>query len=73
MTEEAPWKAALKAMINAHFVLYMLSVVTIGFGAGNIFTFLYWHLQVNLCRFMAILKIFRISAVLRFCSVFVQL
>lgn len=33
-------------MMNIHFVMYMLSVVTIGFSAGNVFAFLFWHLQV---------------------------
>ncbi|KAI6240573.1 MFS domain-containing protein [Aphelenchoides fujianensis] len=44
-TEEALWKASLKSMVNVHFVLYLLAVVTTGFGAGNVFAFLYWSLQ----------------------------
>ncbi|KAI6204986.1 hypothetical protein M3Y94_00740700 [Aphelenchoides besseyi] len=44
-TEEALWKAALKSMINTHFVLYLLAVVTVGVGAGNVFAFLFWSLQ----------------------------
>jgi hypothetical protein len=45
-TEEAPWKAALKAMMNLHFILYLSSVITVGIGAGNVFAFLFWSLQV---------------------------
>uniref|UniRef100_A0A914YRZ9 Major facilitator superfamily associated domain-containing protein n=1 Tax=Panagrolaimus superbus TaxID=310955 RepID=A0A914YRZ9_9BILA len=43
--EQNEWRAALKAMMNVHFMLYLLGVVTIGFGAGNVFAFLYWYLQ----------------------------
>jgi MFS family permease len=32
-------------MMNVHFALYLLGVVCVGFGAGNVFAFLYWHLQ----------------------------
>lgn len=46
MSEEAAWKSALKAMMNIHFAVYLLGVVVVGFGAGNGFAFLYWHLQV---------------------------
>lgn len=45
MAEEAAWKSAIKAMINVHFAVYLLGVVVVGFGAGNVFAFLYWHLQ----------------------------
>ncbi|KAI3415711.1 hypothetical protein GPALN_005300 [Globodera pallida] len=45
-TEEAPWKSALRAMLkNIHFLAFLLGVVSVGFGAGNIFAFLFWHLQ----------------------------
>lgn len=45
--EEAPWKSAIKAMLkNIHFLVFLLGVVSVGFGAGNIFAFLFWHLQV---------------------------
>ncbi|KAL3093394.1 hypothetical protein niasHS_005908 [Heterodera schachtii] len=45
-TEEAPWKSAIKAMLkNIHFLAFLLGVVSVGFGAGNIFAFLFWHLQ----------------------------
>ncbi|KAL3072416.1 hypothetical protein niasHT_034100 [Heterodera trifolii] len=44
--EEAPWKSAIKAMLkNIHFLVFLLGVVSVGFGAGNIFAFLFWHLQ----------------------------
>jgi hypothetical protein len=45
-TEEAPWKAALKSMMNLHFMLYLSSVIVVGIGAGNVFAFLFWSLQV---------------------------
>uniref|UniRef100_A0A914C6R7 Major facilitator superfamily associated domain-containing protein n=1 Tax=Acrobeloides nanus TaxID=290746 RepID=A0A914C6R7_9BILA len=45
MVEEAPWKSVLKAMMNVHLILYLLSVVCVGIGAGIVFAFLYWHLQ----------------------------
>ncbi|KAI1718365.1 MFS_1 like family domain-containing protein [Ditylenchus destructor] len=45
MSEEAAWKSALKAMMNIHFAVYLMGVVVVGFGAGNGFAFLYWHLQ----------------------------
>ena len=44
-TEEVPWKSALKAMPNIHFLAFLLGIVCIGFGAGNVFAFLFWHLQ----------------------------
>ncbi|PAV62091.1 hypothetical protein WR25_07496 [Diploscapter pachys] len=36
---------AFKALASPHAVIYLLSVVTMGFGAGLIFSFLFWHLQ----------------------------
>lgn len=70
MSEEALWKSALKAMMNVHFALYLLSVICVGFGAGNIFAFLFWHLQVDLkiVDFCSEKKFCRTSAVNRFCS-----
>uniref|UniRef100_A0A915N9Y2 Major facilitator superfamily associated domain-containing protein n=1 Tax=Meloidogyne javanica TaxID=6303 RepID=A0A915N9Y2_MELJA len=46
-TEEGTdWKNALKAMLlNIHFVAFLLGIICIGFGAGNAFAFLFWHLQ----------------------------
>ncbi|CAD5234065.1 unnamed protein product [Bursaphelenchus xylophilus] len=43
--EQIAWIQALRAMMNIHFVLYMLAVVCVGIGAGNIFAFLFWHMQ----------------------------
>uniref|UniRef100_A0A7E4VKI2 MFS_1_like domain-containing protein n=1 Tax=Panagrellus redivivus TaxID=6233 RepID=A0A7E4VKI2_PANRE len=39
------WRAALKAMMNIHFMMYLLSVFVVGCGAGNVFAYLYWFLQ----------------------------
>lgn len=44
-TDQNELRAALKAMMNVHFMLYILGVVCVGFGAGNVFAFLYWYLQ----------------------------
>lgn len=49
--EEAPWKAALKSMMNLHFILYLSSVIVVGIGAGNVFAFLFWSLQVRCSLF----------------------
>uniref|UniRef100_A0A158PCI4 MFS domain-containing protein n=1 Tax=Angiostrongylus cantonensis TaxID=6313 RepID=A0A158PCI4_ANGCA len=43
-SESSVWIAA-KALSNTHILIYLASVTTMGFGAGVIFTFLYWHLQ----------------------------
>ena len=44
---QVPWKAALRSMMNVHFSLYLSSVVVVGIGAGNVFAFLFWTLQVG--------------------------
>ena len=44
---DAPWRAALRALMNVHFALYLSSVVVVGIGAGNVFAFLFWSLQVS--------------------------
>lgn len=31
---------------NIHFLVFLLGVLSIGIGAGNVFAFLFWHLQV---------------------------
>ncbi|KAK6010970.1 hypothetical protein OSTOST_23956, partial [Ostertagia ostertagi] len=36
---------AVKALANTHIIIYLLSVTVMGFGAGIVFSFLYWHLQ----------------------------
>uniref|UniRef100_A0AC34PUK8 Major facilitator superfamily associated domain-containing protein n=1 Tax=Panagrolaimus sp. JU765 TaxID=591449 RepID=A0AC34PUK8_9BILA len=43
--EQNEWRAALKAMMNIHFILYISGVLCVGFGAGNVFAFLFWYLQ----------------------------
>jgi len=32
-------------LLNIHFVAFLLGIICIGFGAGNAFAFLFWHLQ----------------------------
>ncbi|VDM66320.1 unnamed protein product [Strongylus vulgaris] len=43
-SESTLW-ITIKALANTHMIIYMTSVTVMGFGAGIIFTFLYWHLQ----------------------------
>nr|CDJ82706.1 Major facilitator superfamily MFS-1 domain containing protein [Haemonchus contortus] len=43
-SESTLW-IALKALANAHAIIYLTSVTIMGLGAGIIFSFLYWHLQ----------------------------
>ncbi|KJH43256.1 hypothetical protein DICVIV_10717 [Dictyocaulus viviparus] len=59
-SESSIWIAA-KALANTHICIYLASVTVMGFGAGIIFSFLYWHLQVmyiclgvNVCRFLVL-------------------
>ncbi|VDL75744.1 unnamed protein product [Nippostrongylus brasiliensis] len=42
---ESTFWIACKALANTHVILYLASVTVMGFGAGIIFSFLYWHLQ----------------------------
>ncbi|KHJ98349.1 hypothetical protein OESDEN_01666 [Oesophagostomum dentatum] len=42
---ERPLWVAVKALANTHVIIYLASVTVMGFGAGVIFSFLYWHLQ----------------------------
>uniref|UniRef100_A0A0R3S499 MFS_1_like domain-containing protein n=1 Tax=Elaeophora elaphi TaxID=1147741 RepID=A0A0R3S499_9BILA len=42
---DAQWIPTIKALFRGHAAFYLLAVTTIGFGAGIIFTFLFWHLQ----------------------------
>uniref|UniRef100_A0A0N5ATI8 MFS domain-containing protein n=1 Tax=Syphacia muris TaxID=451379 RepID=A0A0N5ATI8_9BILA len=44
-SEGSLWIPTVKALFRGHAFLYMLSVLTIGLGAGIIFAFLFWHLQ----------------------------
>ncbi|VDD88283.1 unnamed protein product [Enterobius vermicularis] len=44
-SEGSLWIPTVKALFQGHALLYMLSVMTIGVGAGIIFAFLFWHLQ----------------------------
>ncbi|VDN06127.1 unnamed protein product [Thelazia callipaeda] len=39
------WIPTIKALLQGHAALYLSAVTTIGFGAGIIFAFLFWHLQ----------------------------
>jgi hypothetical protein len=32
-------------IVNIHFLAFLLGILCIGFGAGNVFAFLFWHLQ----------------------------
>ncbi|VDO56784.1 unnamed protein product, partial [Brugia timori] len=41
----AQWIPTIKALFRGHAAFYLLAVTTIGFGAGIIFAFLFWHLQ----------------------------
>ncbi|KIH54808.1 hypothetical protein ANCDUO_15043 [Ancylostoma duodenale] len=43
-SESTLW-IAVKALANTHMLIYMASVTVMGFGAGIVFSFLYWHLQ----------------------------
>lgn len=43
-SESSVW-IAVKALANTHILIYLASVTVMGFGAGVIFSFLYWHLQ----------------------------
>uniref|UniRef100_A0A1I7X4K4 MFS_1_like domain-containing protein n=1 Tax=Heterorhabditis bacteriophora TaxID=37862 RepID=A0A1I7X4K4_HETBA len=38
---------AFKALASTHVIIYLGSVTVMGFGAGLVFSFLYWHLQVK--------------------------
>lgn len=40
---------AIKALADRHVLVYLASVTVMGFGAGIIFSFLFWHLQVSPC------------------------
>ncbi|VDK60983.1 unnamed protein product [Anisakis simplex] len=44
-SEGSLWLATIKALLCGRVALYLLSLTTIGFGAGIIFGFLFWHLQ----------------------------
>ncbi|KAK5984778.1 Major facilitator superfamily and Major facilitator superfamily domain [Trichostrongylus colubriformis] len=43
-SESTLW-IAVKALANTHVLIYLASVTVMGFGAGIVFSFLYWHLQ----------------------------
>ncbi|KAJ1350538.1 hypothetical protein KIN20_006343 [Parelaphostrongylus tenuis] len=43
-SESSLW-ITVKALANTHILIYLASVTVMGFGAGIIFSFLYWHLQ----------------------------
>ncbi|VDK80702.1 unnamed protein product [Litomosoides sigmodontis] len=43
--DNAQWIPTIKALFRGHVAFYLLAVTTIGFGAGIIFAFLFWHLQ----------------------------
>ncbi|KHN77568.1 Major facilitator superfamily domain-containing protein 6 [Toxocara canis] len=44
-SEGSLWLATIKALLRGHAALYLLALTTVGFGAGIIFGFLFWHLQ----------------------------
>ncbi|KAK6742760.1 hypothetical protein RB195_010183 [Necator americanus] len=43
-SESTLW-ITVKALANTHILIYLASVTVMGFGAGIVFSFLYWHLQ----------------------------
>ncbi|VDP05616.1 unnamed protein product [Heligmosomoides polygyrus] len=43
-SESTLW-ITVKALANTHMLIYLASVTVMGFGAGLVFSFLYWHLQ----------------------------
>lgn len=41
------WMSTFRSLASAHLIAFLFTTCWMGFGAGLIFAFLFWHLQVT--------------------------